>query len=155
MSDLGPRDVVAGVGIDVAATERFERLLGRDPTRVWAHWYTAAETEECQRHPRPALAAATRFAVKEATYKAVGARFSRAVRWGDIEVLGSERRWRLSLHGEVAAAARVAGAQKFHVSTCETAGRVVAMVMAHGPAQSRAREGVPIIGCETPHEGER
>ncbi|WP_167288661.1 holo-ACP synthase [Nocardioides seonyuensis] len=134
---------VVGVGVDVAATDRFERLLRRNAPRLWAHWYTQAEVEECLRHPRPALAATARFAVKEATYKAVGARFVHAVRWCDIEVLGSGPGWQVSLKGEVAAQATVAGAQKLHVTTDETADRVIAVVIARGSQSKSERAPSP------------
>lgn len=131
--------VVVGVGIDVAETGRFERLVSRGAGRVWAHWYTEAEAEECIQHPRPWLAAALRFAVKEATYKAVGAEFSGEVRWRDIQVLGGGPAWRLALHGEVAAAAAAAGVEQLHVSTCQTGGRVMAIVIAKGNRSTAER----------------
>ena len=106
---------------------------------MWAHWYTEAEAEECLSHSRPGLAATFRFAVKEATYKAVGAQFSGPVRWRDIEVLEGEPAWHITLHGEMAAAAADAGAEHFHVSTCQTGGRVVAMVIAQGGCADRER----------------
>ncbi len=118
--------------MDVVDTGRFERLVRRGEGRVWTHWYTEAEAEECARHPRPSLAAALRFAVKEATYKAVGNQFSGALRWRDIEVLGNEPDWRLVLRGEVGAAAAIVGAEHFNVSTCQAAGRVMALVIVSG-----------------------
>lgn len=131
---------MVGVGLDIAEIGRFERLVDRGAGRIWAHWYTEAEAAECLRHPRPALAAAFRFAVKEATYKAVGAEFLGAVRWQDIEVTGREQAWRVALHGEVAAGAAAAYADLLHVSTCRTDGRVVAIVIAEGRASSRDRQ---------------
>lgn len=121
---------MAGVGVDVADAGRFERLLRGGADRVWAHWFTESEAEACRRHPRPGLAAACRFAVKEATYKAVGAEFSGAVRWRDIEVLSGEPSWRVHLHGEVAATAAAAGVEHLHATTARTGGRVMAMVIA-------------------------
>lgn len=129
MLERGASGVVIGVGVDVAETGRFERLVSRGAGRVWPHWYTEAEAEACLQHPRPGLAAALRFALKEATYKAVGVQFSGAVRWRDIEVLGTEPVWRIALHGEVAAAAGAAGVEQLHGSTCQTGGRVMATVI--------------------------
>lgn len=123
---------MVGVGVDVAGIDRFERLISRGAGRVWAHWYTDAEALECQRHPRPAEAATLRFAVKEATYKALGAEFSGPVRWRDIEVLGDEPLWRLELHGEVRELAATSRVRSVHVSTGRTAGRVMAMAIAEG-----------------------
>ncbi|GAB3022520.1 holo-[acyl-carrier-protein] synthase [Nocardioides flavus (ex Wang et al. 2016)] len=125
---------VIGVGMDVADTRRFDRLVRRGPGGLWAHWYTEAEVRECLAHDQPATAAATRFAVKEASYKALGARFAHEVRWRDIEVLEREAAWRVVLHGEMGVAAAAVGLAWLHVSTCRTGGRVVATVIAEtGP----------------------
>ncbi|WP_210438698.1 holo-ACP synthase [Nocardioides xinjiangensis] len=129
------------MGVDVADARRFERLVGRGSNRVWAHWYTEAEARECLAHSRPGTAAALRFAVKEAAYKAVGAHFADMMRWRDIEVLGREPAWRLTLRGDVAAAAEAAGVQRLHVSTCRTGGRVLATVIAEGGSRDPGRAG--------------
>lgn len=121
---------MVGVGVDVAEVGRFERLIGRGDGRAWVHWYTEAETQECRRHPRPAEAATVRFAVKEAIYKALGASFTGAVRWRDIEVLGEEPSWRIELHGEIELTAAAAGVGTVHVSTGRSGHRVMAMVIA-------------------------
>ena len=126
--------VVVGVGIDVADPARFDRLAERGAGRVWSHWYTEGEAEACLRSPRPGLAAALRFAIKEATYKSVGATFSGAVRWRDIEVAGRSSAWRVAVHGEVAALASAARVERFHVSTSQLGGVVMAVVLAEGSA---------------------
>lgn len=131
MTDLGA-DRVVGVGVDTADVTRFERLVARGSERLWTHWYTDAEAAECRGHVRPAVAAATRFAVKEATYKAVGAHFSGPVRWREVEVLAAGAGWRIDLDGEVREAADRAGARVLHVSTSVFAGRVMATVVATG-----------------------
>ena len=123
---------VVGVGVDVVGTSRFERLLHRGGERVWQHWFTETEADECARHSRPALAAAVRFAVKEATYKAVGLEFSGGLRWRDIEVLGREPAVDVVLHGEAAAAAATARVARYRVSVCHMETRVLAMVLAEG-----------------------
>lgn len=128
---------MVGVGIDVADIRRFDRLVGRGAAGAWAHWYTEAETEQCLAQSRPGTAAALRFAVKEATYKAVGAHFAHEVRWRDIEVLGRESAWRLALHGEVGAAATAAGVVRLHVTTCRVGQRAVATVIAEGGSRDR------------------
>lgn len=133
------------MGIDVADTLRFTRLLARGSERVWAHWFTPAETSQCRDDARPAVAAALRFAVKEAAYKAVGADFTGPVRWRDIEVLarGGAERWRLTLRGEVELAADRVGARILHVSTCEVSDRVIATVIATG-VRGRADRGAAV-----------
>ncbi len=88
---------------------------------MWAHWFTPAEASQCRGDARPALAAALRFAVKEATYKAVGAEFTGPVRWQRHRGPRPWRRGTLAAdapRGGRAAADRV-GARILHVSTCE------------------------------------
>lgn len=138
---------VVGVGVDIADVGRFDRLLQRGPDRLWAHWFTDAEAAACSRQPRVAEAAAVRFAAKEATYKAVGASFTGATRWRDIEILGGASRWRVALHGEVAETATTAGVTAIHATTCCAGHRVVAMVIAEGlridPIRKRAARSDP------------
>lgn len=144
-----------GVGIDVADTARFQRLVDRGSERLWAHWYTDLEASECRRHARPAVAAATRFAVKEAAYKAVGADFSGPVRWRDIEVLTRSGSWRVALAGEVREAADRVGARDLHVSTSRFGERVVATVIATGTrVRADGPSGSVALG-ETPTTGSR
>ena len=139
------RGTVLGVGVDVVETKRFERLVHRGAPGVWRHWYTEAEADECGTHARPGLAAALRFGVKEATYKAVHMEFSGGVRWRDIEVLGPERAPKVVLHGEVAAAAAAAGVARLHVSVCHLGGRVLTMVLAEGHATTSQPSGAPHV----------
>ena len=123
---------MVGVGIDIVDIARFERLVERGGDRLWTHWYTDVEASEARRHARPAVAAATRFAIKEAAYKALGADFAGPVRWRDIEVRAELNGWRLVLDGEVREAADRAGAHTLHVSTSRVGGRVLATVVATG-----------------------
>ena len=132
----GPGEgAVVGVGVDVADTDRFERLVARSAGRLWAHWFTPAEAAECLASRRPGTAAACRFAVKEATYKAVGVPFAGAARWPLVEVLGRGPDWRVALHGELAAAAPEG--LRLQVSTCLMPGRVMAVVIAEDDARDR------------------
>ena len=124
----GLAGAVVGVGVDVADAERFERLVARGGERLWAHWFTRAEAAECRASRRPGTAAACRFAVKEATYKAVGVPFAGPVQWPLVEVLGRDPDWRVALHGELAAAAPEN--LRLEVSTCLMPGRVLAVVIA-------------------------
>lgn len=155
-TEPAPGGTIVGVGVDIADVTRFDRLVARDDGRVWAHWYTETEAQECLAHRRPGRAAALRFAVKEAAYKAVGAEFSGAVRWGDIEVLDREQGWDVVVRGEVAASAAAAGVDRLHVSTCEFAGRVLATVIAEGRTGrvERAAPARPYAGTRNHHRGQ-
>lgn len=107
---------VAGLGTDIADIGRFERLLAREPGRVWRHWFTPAETRLCATDRHPAESTAIRFAVKEATLKAVGTSFSGPVSWRDIEVLGDIRHLEIRVSGEIASIAHNADIMGFRAS---------------------------------------
>ncbi|MGN0065015.1 MAG: holo-ACP synthase [Nocardioides sp.] len=150
---------VVGVGVDVAQSGRFARLLERGAAGVWRHWFTDREASACQRAASPAQAATLCFAVKEATYKAVGAEFSGPVRWRDIEALSTGGRWQVTLHGEVARTAAAAGVATLHVSTGRAGDGVLATVLAEratGPATGPAATTTTATTTTTTgHEEER
>lgn len=127
---MGTYAGVAGIGIDVADIRRFERLVARDAQRLWRHWFTPAETKLCSNSRRPAESTAMRFAVKEATLKAVGSSFSGPVRWRDIEVLGDARRLDVRVAGEIASLARTAGIGTFRASASHAGKWILATVIA-------------------------
>ena len=62
---------LCGVGIDVADVGRLARVLQRSGGRFTARWFTAEERRECEGAAQPVTAYATRFAAKEAVWKAL------------------------------------------------------------------------------------
>lgn len=84
---------VLGIGLDLCAVERMGAALARHGERFEQRIFTPAERAYAgDRHNR-AEALAARFAVKEATSKALGA--PRGIEWHDVEVTPA----RAGLHG--------------------------------------------------------
>lgn len=106
-----------GVGIDVADSTRFRRLLDRSGARLWDHWFTPAEAEQSRHTPQPEYAAAVRFAVKEATAKALRMTLDGGPPWRDVEVLRGDTGYEVKLLGDLAAKAAGIGPYRLHVST--------------------------------------
>lgn len=113
---------------------RFKRLLNRNESRFWAHWFTADEARFCTTSASPAEAAAQLFAVKEATFKALGGRFPDPLMWRDIEVLGDGQAKHIRLHGEFQIVADDLRLDRFHLSICCREGRAIAAVIIEGDA---------------------
>ena len=96
------RPPAPGIGIDVVEIARLEQALERRP-RLRERIFSAGEIEYANRHRRPALRLAARFAAKEAALKALGIG---GLRLHEVEVVGCDAGApRLELHGEAAAAA--------------------------------------------------
>lgn len=111
--------MVVGSGVDVIEIVRIARALERGGERFERRVFSEREIADCRRAPRPAEDYAVRFAVKEATMKAVGTGWARGVRFVDIESVasgGCRSRMELWLHGRTAAHARALGAVRHHVA---------------------------------------
>jgi holo-[acyl-carrier protein] synthase len=94
------------MGVDIAEIDRIEAAIARNGQRFIDRLFTRAEIAYCERHKNRYERYAGRFAVKEATMKALGTGWSRGVRWVDIEVTnlpGGKPTLRLSgVAGEIA-----------------------------------------------------
>lgn len=78
--------MIVGLGLDIAEIDRIEVAIQRHGTPFLERLFTPAEVSYCERHRNRFERYAGRFAVKEATMKALGTGWSRGVRWRDIEV---------------------------------------------------------------------
>ena len=78
--------MIVGIGVDIAETERFERIYARFGSRIARRILTSNELKEFDRRKNPASYLATRFAAKEAAAKALGTGFGVAVGYKSIEV---------------------------------------------------------------------
>lgn len=121
-----------GVGVDVADTRRFGRLLDASPERFAQRWFDPAEIEECTADD-PAQAYACRFAAKEAVWKAISVPWDGGLPWRSIVVLGStpDRPPQVRLRGRVGEAARLAGVTSIVVSWDCHDHLAVAIAVAH------------------------
>ena len=78
--------MIIGVGVDIAETERFEKIFARYGKRIARRILTENEQVEFGRRNYPASYLATRFAAKEAAAKALGTGFGCGVGYKSIEV---------------------------------------------------------------------
>lgn len=121
------------MGTDILEEGRIARLIDRGGGRFLGHWYTPAEIVLCRQSARPGRVAASCFAVKEATLKAIGASFPGPVMWREIEVLTNHQgSLTVRLWGDIATHASRAGVLRLHASTTRSAGWVAAVVIAEG-----------------------
>ncbi|HEY7676558.1 MAG TPA: holo-ACP synthase [Candidatus Methylomirabilis sp.] len=84
--------MVIGIGTDLVAVDRFAASLERWGDRLLDRVFTDGERRECLAHPaaleHAAVRLASRFAAKEAAFKALGTGWGQGVRWRDVEVVG-------------------------------------------------------------------
>lgn len=124
--------MIVGLGIDVAAIDRFERALERHGPRFAERILTPRERDElADRAADRAAALAGRFAAKEALSKALGA--PRDVWWQDVEIrrgpLGVPT---LHLLGAAIPHARRLGVTRSLVSITHDGGVAAAVVVLEG-----------------------
>lgn len=131
--------MIAGTGIDVVDTARFEALL-REPGSVFeARTFTAAEraVSYARSSGRPAMHLAARYAAKEAVVKALSQAMAPSplpvalADLAEIEVVcDDDRRPSLSLRGRVRALAEDAGVTRLHLSMSHDGAVATAIVIA-------------------------
>jgi len=133
----GVRGSVVGIGVDAVDPERFGKALARRP-RLAERLFTTGERDCARRTADPVFRLSTRFAAKEATWKALGVGLG-AVALGDVEVVGGgDRAPVLCLHGRAADLASAAGVRRWHLSLSHTDRVAIAVVLAEGLPAGRA-----------------
>ena len=78
--------MIVGVGIDLVATARIEKLLGKYPDRFAEKVFTLVERAYCAGKLRAAEHYGARFAAKEAVLKALGV--PTGLSWHEMEISG-------------------------------------------------------------------
>ena len=128
--------MILGIGVDLVQVERMEKALARGE-RIRRRLFTAGEIAYCDRHTRPALHYAARFAAKEAGMKAIGTGWSNGVGWKDFEIrLDPRGRPNLFLTGKASEFAKAMGATHSVVSLAHDGGFSIAVVVLEGEARS-------------------
>jgi holo-[acyl-carrier protein] synthase len=122
-----PSDVCLGVGIDVVDLPHFVRFLRRNQSSLW-EIFTEREMATAERERRD-LYLATRWALKEATLKALGTGWGSGVQLIEVEALGRLSTPRISLHGRAQQLAEEAGGASVTGSTGCAGECVIAMVV--------------------------
>tara|TARA_B100000686_G_scaffold352592_1_gene455135 strand:- start:2007 stop:2387 length:381 start_codon:yes stop_codon:yes gene_type:complete len=82
--------MIYGSGIDIIEIRRIQKSLEKYSDRFENRIFTSREIAYCRVKAYPARHFAARFAVKEATLKALGTGIRGGVEWKDLEVFNEE-----------------------------------------------------------------
>jgi holo-[acyl-carrier protein] synthase len=122
--------MIIGIGIDMEQVERVRGVIERQGERFLKRVYTERERAYCEQFRNKYERYAGRFAVKEATMKALGTGWSRGVRWVDCEVVRLPGgRPRLELKGEALKIADRLGVKNIAISITHTSEQAWAQVI--------------------------
>ncbi len=122
--------MIVGVGVDIAETERFEKLYSRYGERIARRILTESEQVEFGRRNNSASYLATRFAAKEAAAKALGTGFGCGVGYKSIEIKNNNQgRPMLKFINSALELARQKQVENVFVSLSDEKHYVVAMVI--------------------------
>ena len=123
--------MIAGIGVDVVATERIRRMQEEHGERFLKRLFTQLERDYCATFSDPVPHLAARFAAKEAAYKALGG--IGPIRWKEMETRNDERgKPSLHFYGETLSKADEAGVTCTNLSLAHDAGVAVAQVVLEG-----------------------
>lgn len=118
-----------GLGVDAVDITRFAKALGRTP-RLAERVFTDDERRLASRRADSSATLAARFAVREATMKALGVGLG-AFDWKDVSIdSATDGRPTLRVDGRAAALAERRGVKHWHVSISHTDHLAVAVVAA-------------------------
>lgn len=120
---------IIAIGLDATDIPRIAQSLERFGDRFLRRVFTDGEIAYATRRRRPAPHLAGRFAVKEATMKALGTGWSRGIRWRDIEVVRRGGPPQLQLHGAAARRFAALGARSALVTITHTETLAIAQVV--------------------------
>ena len=125
--------MIVGLGVDIAEVERVRAAIERQGERLLKRLFTEKERGYCERFKNKYERYAGRFAVKEATMKALGTGWSRGVRWVDIEVVREVAgKPTLELRGEAKKIADRLKVRSIAVTITHTASQALAQVIFEG-----------------------
>ncbi|HYK40322.1 MAG TPA: holo-ACP synthase [Candidatus Eremiobacteraceae bacterium] len=125
--------MIVGLGVDITEVDRVRGAIERQGERLLKRVYTEKERAYCEKFKNKYERYAGRFAVKEATMKALGTGWSRGVRWVDIEVAREmSGKPKLELRGEAKKIAEKLGVKHISVTITHTANQALAQVIFEG-----------------------
>ena len=82
--------MIVGTGTDVVSIPQVRRLKDKYGNKFLNRVFTPSEKKYCRQYSKQSQHFAARFAAKEATAKALGVGFGRALDWKDIVVYQDE-----------------------------------------------------------------
>lgn len=125
------RDMIIGVGVDIAELERIARSYARFGDKFSSRILTPAEMALIPSAAVPFLA--SRFAAKEAAVKALGTGFSGGITFQDIEIrsdaLGKPL---IFFHNQARLRFQALGVRTAHITLSHSRENAVAMVILEG-----------------------
>lgn len=128
---------IIGLGLDATEIPRVDETIRRYGRRFLDRIFTPGEIEYCQARRHSAQHFAARFAVKEATMKALGTGRSRGVLWRDVEVVRRGGPPQLQLHGGAARRFAAIGGRSSVITITHTDTLALAQVVLMGEAVPR------------------
>ena len=135
--------MIVGVGIDLVDIARVDRLLDAKGERALRRLFTADEVSYALARPLPGQHLAARLAAKEAAFKALsGSSLARGIGWREIEVIRTDDRPTLALHGRAADRAAVLGVTNIWVSLTHSATTAGAVVVLDATPPSNSLRGI-------------
>jgi holo-[acyl-carrier protein] synthase len=123
---------ILGIGFDATDIPRVAGVFRRYGDRFLHRVFTEREIAYCTRRRDPVPHLAGRFAVKEATMKALGTGHSRGVAWKDIEVVRTGGPPQLRLHGGAARRAEAMRVRRSLVTITHSEALAMAQVLLLG-----------------------
>lgn len=125
--------MMVGLGTDLCRVSRIERALRRWGKRFERRVFTPGEIGYCRERRRPEVHFASRFAAKEAVFKALGTGVARGVRWKEVEVVRqSGQAPQLRFSGRVARLLEERGVEAAHLSLTHDGDYALAVVVLEG-----------------------
>lgn len=122
--------MIYGVGIDIAAVERFQRFIDSDNFALVERLFTPIERSKCVGIKDTASCLAARFAAKEAFLKALGTGLRDGISWQEIEVVNNELgKPELILSGKASELFEAKNLISIHLSLSHDGGNAIAMVV--------------------------
>lgn len=82
--------MIAGIGTDIVAIERFQHFVDDNNTALLRRLFTEQERTLCSARRNSASCYAARFAAKEAFLKALGTGLRDGISWHDMEITINE-----------------------------------------------------------------
>lgn len=79
--------MIFGIGVDIAATSRFQKFLDQGNDALLRRLFSEVELMPCKKRKDAASCLAARFAAKEAFLKALGIGLRDGISWHDMEII--------------------------------------------------------------------
>jgi holo-[acyl-carrier protein] synthase len=127
--------MILGVGTDIVRTERMQGLIDRFGEVFLTKTFTAEERKAADGRPRPLLYYCTRFAAKEAVFKALAPPGDAGCDPREVEILNDRTGFPYAaLRGRLGELAAAKGVSAIRVSVSDEDDYVVAFAIVEGEA---------------------